>query len=459
MNKRVFHRWVNACAVIFGLLWAWSTYAGLPLGPDGSPATGLAPMLERVVPGVVNISTRARIRMRENPLLSDPFFRRFFDLPNIPRERESQSVGSGVIVDAAKGYIITNHHVIDKADEVAVTLRDGRRFDAKVLGVDPEADLAVIRIEASGLTRVPLGDSDRLRVGDVVVAIGNPFGLSQTVTSGIVSALGRTGLGIEGYEDFIQTDASINPGNSGGALVNIGGELVGINTAIVGPSGGNIGIGFAIPSNMARQIMAQLVEHGEVRRGRLGVVVQNLTPDLAQAFGLTQRGGAVVAQVAPGSPADKAGLKPGDVITTVNGQPVRNSSALRNTIGLLRVGSKVTLGILRDGRPKTLRAVITEPEQTRIEAGRTSKHLAGAVLGGIEAGHPLADRVEGVQVLEVERGSRAWRAGLRQGDIIASVNRQPVKSIGDLSSAIQRSPHSLLLNIRRGNSALFIVIQ
>ncbi len=450
----------NRLLFMLGLLWACSASAAIPWVSGGSAPTSLAPMLENVLPAVVNISTRAWVRQRVNPLLNDPFFRRFFDLPERqPRKRESQSLGSGVIVDADKGYIITNYHVIDGADEITVTLRDRRSFTAKVVGHDPEVDVAVIRIKAKDLAALTLADSDKLRVGDFVVAIGNPFGLGQTVTSGIVSALGRSGLGIEGYEDFIQTDASINPGNSGGPLVNMQGELVGINTAIVGPSGGNVGVGFAIPGNMARDVMAQLVEYGEIRRGQLGVVIQDLTHDLARAFGLSRHGGAVVAQVIPDSPADKAGLKSGDVITAVDGKAVRNSSSLRNAIGLLRVGTKVKLEIIRDGRRKTLRAVIAEPKQAGTEAGWVSQRLAGAVLGTIQPQHPLAERVEGVEVLEVERGSAAWQAGLRGGDIIVSVNRQPVKSVDEVADAVKRSRDSLLLNIQRGDGALFIVIR
>jgi Do/DeqQ family serine protease len=338
-----------------------------------------------------------------------------------------------------------------------VTLNDGRRLPTQIMGVDPEVDVAVLRVDAKGLTAVPLGDSDRLRVGDVVLAIGNPFGLGQTVTSGIVSALGRSNLGIEEYEHFIQTDASINPGNSGGALVNVEGELVGINTAIVGPSGGNIGIGFAIPISMARQIMLQLIEHGEVRRGELGVVAQDLTYDLAQAFGLQPRTGAVVVQVGSGSPAEKAGLRSGDVVVSVNGHPVHSSTQLRNAVGLLRVGTSVDLEVVREGKPRKLRAVLAEPEQE--DAGRASELLAGAVVGPVQPNNPLAGRLRGLQVLSVERGSAAQAAGLRPGDVIVSVNGLAVTSPSDLEPAVQRSPGRLLMKLRRGNRGLYVVIQ
>ncbi len=448
-----------ACAAV--LILAVAAAPAAPpflMGREGHKPT-LAPMLKKALPGVVNISTRSTIRVEENPLFSDPFFRRFFDIPDVPLERESQSLGSGVIVDADKGYILTNNHVIDKADEISVTLRDGRHFQARVVGTDPEVDLAVIQIEARGLTALPFGDSDALEVGDFVVAIGNPFGLGQTVTSGIVSALGRSGLGIEGYEDFIQTDASINPGNSGGALVDLDGRLVGINTAIVGPAGGNVGIGFAIPSNMARNIMEQLIRYGEVRRGQLGVYIQDVTPDLARAFGLRRARGAVITQVIPGSPADRAGLKEGDVVVKVNGESIDNAADLRNAIGLLRVGAEARIEIIRDGRRRTVKVRIRERSQERARAGAIDPRLDGAVLGAIEPGHPLAGQVEGVEVLEVKRGSPAWVAGLRKGDIIVSVNRQRVKSVADVKRAVRQGRDGLLLNIRRGDGALYLVIR
>ena len=327
----------------------------------------LAPMLERATPAVVNIATEGTIRLRPNPLFNDPFFRRFFDLPKEPRERRTQSSGSGVVVDAAKGYIVTNHHVIDAADSITVTLNDGRQFEAEVIGSDPGADVAVIQIAANNLATLPMANSDTLRVGDFVVAIGNPFGLGQTVTSGIVSALGRSGLG-QGYEDFIQTDASINPGNSGGALVNLRGELVGINTAILAPGGGNVGINFAIPANMVVNLMDQLVKYGQVRRGQLGVLVQDLNPELTKSFGLRRSQGAVVAQIIPGSAADRAGLKEGDVVIAVDNKPIRSAGALRNAVGLLQVGESVRLDLLRDGTPLTITVTLREPSPTTADS-------------------------------------------------------------------------------------------
>jgi Do/DeqQ family serine protease len=331
--------------------------AGSMLDPERGVLT-LAPLLAEITPGVVNIAVRSRVERPASPLLDDPFFRRFFDLPEVPRQRNVLSAGSGVIVDARRGYVLTNSHVVANAAEVQVTLKDGRTYPARLVGSDPETDIALLQLDASDLTAVPLGDSGRLQVGDLVIAIGNPFGLGQTVTSGIVSALGRSGLGIEGYEDFIQTDASVNPGNSGGALVNSRGELVGINTAILGPTGGNIGIGFAVPVNMARAVMTQLIEHGEVRRGRLGITIQDLTPALADSMGLDLRGGAVISEIEAGSAAARAGLAPGDVIVEVNRQPVLDADDLRNLIGLMPVGTDLAIVLYREGREQAVDAQV-----------------------------------------------------------------------------------------------------
>ncbi len=444
------------------ILSAWfgaTAHAAFPVADEtGQRLPTLAPMLERTTPAVVNIATLGRVRIRENPLFNDPFFRHFFDLPRRPRERITQSLGSGVIVDAKKGYILTNNHVIDKAEEIEVTLLDGRKLTAKVVGTDPATDVAVIQVKAENLTAIPLADSDRLRVGDFVVAIGNPFGLGQTVTSGIISALGRTGLGIEGYEDFIQTDASINPGNSGGALVNLRGELVGINTAIFSQSGGNIGIGFAIPINMAHEVMQQLITHGRVERGMLGVQVQDLTPELAQAFDIPNRKGVVITAVIPGSAAEKAGLKPGDIIVAINDRPVEDSADVRNTIGLIRVGSRVKLTILRDGKERTIHATIGEEQRSEIAGEEIHPYLKGAVLGEIGENSPLYERVKGVVVVDVAPGSRAWRAGLRKGDVILSANRRPVSNLKQLRKAV-KGKKALLLNIQRGNAALFLLLR
>jgi serine protease Do/serine protease DegQ len=431
-----------------------------PFLSDGEDEPTLAPVLEKVTPGVVNVAIRGRVATPMNPLFNDPFFRRFFNLPDRPRHREIRSAGSGVVIDAKRGYVITNHHVIAHADEIEVTSRDGRQFDAKVIGSDPETDVAVLELQGfERLSAVPLGDSDKLRVGDFVLAIGNPFGLGQTVTSGIVSGLSRSGLGIEEYEDFIQTDASINPGNSGGALVNLRGELIGINTAIVAPAGGNVGIGFAIPINMARQIQEQIVEHGEVKRGRIGVQIHDLTPELAEAFGIESLEGAVVSQVLPGSPAEKAGLEPGDVVTEVNGEPVSGQAELRNRIGVLRVGSKVEIGFVRDGETRHVTVEIGAHELTEASARSLTPLLRGATFQNLDRTFPLYGEVEGVVVSSLEQGSGAWRAGLRRGDVVMSVNREPVRTVEELRERVSGAAGRLLLHIRRQNGALFLILE
>ena len=331
-----------------------------PVDAERGNIPTLAPIIEAVAPSVVNIATQGSVAASINPLLQDPVFRRFFDIPDqdLPRERRTRSVGSGVIVDAADGYVLTNHHVVDNADKIVVTLRDRREFEAELIGSDPATDIAVLRINADGLDAIPLGNSDQLAIGDFVIAIGNPFGLGQTVTSGIVSAVNRTRVGIGPFEDFIQTDASINPGNSGGALVDLNGNLIGINTAIVGPGGGNVGIGFAIPSNQARDIMAQIIANGSVQRGILGVRIQDITPAIADALDLDEARGAIVAEVVPGSAAEKAGLRSGDIILNVDDEPIRDGADLRNIVGLTPVGTDITLAILRRGAPMTLVATI-----------------------------------------------------------------------------------------------------
>jgi len=432
-----------------------SALAGLPNSIDGQPLPTLAPMLERTTPSVVNISTTGKVVVRD-PFFDDPFFRRFFDIPQQKRERRTTGLGSGVIIDARNGYVITNSHVIDKAQDIVVTLEDGQRFDAQVIGKDPGADIAVIQIDAINLKEIPLGDSDVLRQGDFVVAIGNPFGLGQTVTSGIVSALGRSGLGIESYEDFIQTDASINPGNSGGALVNLNGELIGINTAIFGPSGGNVGIGFAIPMNMAKKIIEQLIEHGEVKRGRLGFSAQNITPELAEAFGITRNKGVVVARVEADSPADKAEMKVGDVIIEINGKEVQSSAHVRNEIGLLRIGNRVKIGILRNGKSHTLTATVEDQVTERVQGEKLSKLLAGAEFGEVKE-ETSRGSISGIEVLSA--AGKAVSSGLLKGDIIISVNKQRVKTIRDMKTAIQRNADAILLNIQRDSGGLFLQIQ
>jgi serine protease Do/serine protease DegQ len=415
----------------------------------------LAPLVRRVADGVVNISVEGKVESSPVALPDDPFFRQFFNLPDHPVEQQYQAAGSGVIVDAAKGYVLTNNHVVDHADKITVTLADNRRFDAKVLGRDPEADIAVIQIPAKDLTALKPADSDKLQVGDYVVAIGNPFGLHSTVTAGIVSAVGRSGLDIEGYEDFIQTDASINPGNSGGALVDLQGDLVGINTAIAGPTGGNVGIGFAIPINMARAIMTQLIEHGKVVRGQLGVYVQDVAPDVATAMHLEQSGGALVSRVEPGSAADRAGIRAGDVILRVNDTGVGSAAALRNQLGLMPVGADLRLGLVRDGKPMTVETHLGRRDTTRESGGVLDARLQGAELSTVPAG----SEPSGVVITDLNPRSPAYAAGLRKGDVITGVDHQPIRSVDDLKSAVRDAEGPLLVNAARGSTELFLVLR
>ena len=448
-----------ALALLVSMLLVAPLRAALPLAVEGQELPSLAPMLERVTPVVVNIATEGRVQVRQNPLFSDPLFRRFFKMPNQPLERKTQSLGSGVIVDAERGLVLTSSHVIANATEITVTLRDGRSFDAEIVGFDPATDVAVIKVPAEELNQIGLADSDELRVGDFVVAIGNPFGLGQTVTSGIVSALSRSGLGIVGYEDFIQTDAPINPGNSGGALVNLKGELVGINTAIFSRSGGNIGIGFAIPINLALQIAEQLLDKGKVERGFIGVQMQDLSPDLAAAFGLKNQRGAIVNSVLPDSPAQEAGLQAGDIIVSVDAKQVKSAAAVRNQIGLLPVGEQVEFSILRNGEHKTLSAIVAATAERQRYPGVQNTRLQGVTLGDIAEDHPHFNRIRGVLIVAVERGSVAWRAGLRKGDIITSVNNQAVADLESFMPLVGNVDDALLLRVVRGDAAAFLVIK
>ena len=427
--------------------------AALPLSVDGQSLPSLSPMLKRVTPGVVNISTKTQIHQAEHPLMRDPVFRHFFGVPNMPSQRESSSLGSGVIVDAARGLVLTNNHVVDKADEITVTLTDGRKLKAKLVGADKESDVAVIKVSSERLTQVPVANSDRLQVGDFVVAVGNPFGLGQTVTSGIVSALGRSGLGIEGYEDFIQTDASINPGNSGGALVDLNGQLVGINTAILAPNGGNVGIGFAIPVNMAMSIMNTLVEHGEVKRGLLGVTVQDLTHELAQAFKLNQTQGAVITGVQPGSPAERADLEPGDVVLSINGKRVKNSADVRNIIGLAQIGDEVEVEVVHKGATLVREAKVAEPRFTNADGGSLHPKLAGMLLRDVSVGGDA-----GVMIEKMSTASYAYQAGLAPGDIIVMANRKPAATVADLRRAV-KGASQIMLNVQREDQGFIVVLR
>jgi len=429
--------------------------AVLPVAVDGEPLPSLAPVLKEVTPSVVNVYTQTRVRVR-SPLLDDPLFRRFFNVPDVPRERVSQSLGSGVIVDAEKGYVLTNNHVIARADEISVGLKDGRSLEAKLIGTDPDTDLAVIQIPPENLTALQLADTDNLQVGDFVVAVGNPFGLGQTVTSGIVSALGRTGLrGLE-YQNFIQTDASINPGNSGGALINLRGELVGINSAIFTPSGGNVGIGFAIPASMARYVMDQLIQFGEVRRGTLGLFVQDLTAELAGAFAVEAGSGVLVAEVAADSAAEDAGLQPGDVIVRMENRDINSAQDFHNAEGRLALGESLKVEFLREGKIHD-KSLVIQSVPVLIGADLDFR-LEGARFTGLTAKRNQQN-LSGVLLDELTPGSRLARAGLAEGDIIIGVNRQRVNNLADFQQLLERKRSSILLQIKRRGRAYIVQIE
>ena len=439
---------------------------------DGAPT--LAPLIEKVTPAVVNVSVKGKTEKgmvdEDNPLFQNPELRRFFQGPGFqgpggqgggeqggnPRQpRPRMSTGSGVIIDAKKGYILTNHHVIDNAAEIMVTLLDKREVEAKLIGSDDGTDIALLQIKADNLTELPIGESGDMRVGDYVVAVGNPFGLTQTVTSGIVSAIGRSGLNIEGYEDFIQTDASINPGNSGGALVNLKGELIGINTAIIGPSGGNVGIGFAVPTSMAKSVMNQLIATGGVSRGRIGVAIQNMSPELAKNLGIDQSSGALVGSVEKGTPADAAGLKAGDIITAINGTPVAGSSEVRNRVGLTPVGTTLELTVQRGHDVKKVKVAIGKAADAKVQKA-SLEEAKPAIKGAAFSDGPSG---KGVTVTDVEQGSPAWQSGLRPKDVVVAVNRQPVTSVDQLTDQLKESSRQTALFLKRDGQDVLVVVQ
>ncbi|HGG8826882.1 TPA: serine endoprotease DegP [Enterobacter kobei] len=437
----------------------------------------LAPMLEKVMPSVVSINVEGSTtvntpRMPRNfqqffgdnspfcqdgsPFQSSPFCQgggAGDDSQGGGQQQKFMALGSGVIIDAAKGYVVTNNHVVDNANSIKVQLSDGRKFDAKVVGKDPRSDIALIQIQdPKNLTAIKIADSDALRVGDYTVAIGNPFGLGETVTSGIVSALGRSGLNAENYENFIQTDAAINRGNSGGALVNLNGELIGINTAILAPDGGNIGIGFAIPSNMVKNLTAQMVQYGQVKRGELGILGTELNSELAKAMKVDAQRGAFVSQVMPNSSAAKAGIKASDVITSLNGKPISSFAALRAEVGSMPIGSKVTLGLLRDGKPVNVSLELQQSSQNQVDSSTIFSGIEGA-----EMSNKGADK--GVVVNNVKANSPAARIGLKKGDVIMGANQQPVKNIAELRKILDSKPSVLALNIQRGDTSIYLLMQ
>ncbi|MFZ4149172.1 serine endoprotease DegP [Enterobacter ludwigii] len=437
----------------------------------------LAPMLEKVMPSVVSINVEGSTtvntpRMPRNfqqffgdnspfcqdgsPFQSSPFCQgggAGDDTQGGGQQQKFMALGSGVIIDAAKGYVVTNNHVVDNANSIKVQLSDGRKFDAKVVGKDPRSDIALIQIQdPKNLTAIKIADSDALRVGDYTVAIGNPFGLGETVTSGIVSALGRSGLNAENYENFIQTDAAINRGNSGGALVNLNGELIGINTAILAPDGGNIGIGFAIPSNMVKNLTAQMVQYGQVKRGELGILGTELNSELAKAMKVDAQRGAFVSQVMPNSSAAKAGIKAGDVITSLNGKPISSFAALRAEVGSMPIGSKVTLGLLRDGKPVNVSMELQQSSQNQVDSSTIFSGIEGAEMSN-------KGQDKGVVVNNVKANSPAARIGLKKGDVIMGANQQPVKNIAELRKILDSKPSVLALNIQRGDTSIYLLMQ
>ncbi|MDU1952382.1 MAG: serine endoprotease DegP [Atlantibacter hermannii] len=439
------------------------------------PMPSLAPMLEKVMPSVVSINVEGTTAVNNqrlprnfqqffgddspfcqdgSPFQSSPFCQGGGAGPQGGQQQKFMALGSGVIIDAAKGYVVTNNHVVDNATSIKVQLSDGRKLDAKMVGKDPRSDIALIQIQdPKNLTAIKLADSDALRVGDYTVAIGNPFGLGETVTSGIVSALGRSGLNAKNYENFIQTDAAINRGNSGGALVNLNGELIGINTAILAPDGGNIGIGFAIPSNMVKNLTSQMVEYGQVRRGELGIMGTELSSELAKAMKVDAQRGAFVSQVMPNSSAAKAGVKAGDVIVSLNNKPINSFAALRAQVGSMPVGSKLTLGLLRDGKPTSVELELQQSSQNQVDSSSIFNGIEGAEMSNQTGNTP------GVVVNSVKAGSPAARIGLKKGDIILGANQQPVKNIAELRKILDSKPSVLALNVKRGDSTLYLLMQ
>lgn len=429
--------------------------AALPFTTSGQKVPSLAPMIEQVSPAVVSISVEGSHTAKQK--IPETF--RFFFGPDFPaeqiQERPFRGLGSGVIINKKKGYIITNQHVIDSADKIRVQLHDGREYNAELIGSDKLSDVALLKLEKTeNLSEIKIANSDQLRVGDFAVAIGNPFGLGQTVTSGIISALGRSGLNQENFENYIQTDAAINSGNSGGALVNLEGELIGINTAILGPNGGNVGIGFAIPSNMVKSLISQILEFGEVKRGVLGVQGGELTSELAEAFGYKTNHGAFVSQVVPDSSADKAGLKAGDIIVSVNNKEISSFSELRAMIATLGAGKKVKLGIIRDGKSLSLTATLSGTGNTKASAETLHEALKGAELENNTGG-----KFAGVKVSSVEKGSSAARYGLKEGDVIVGLNRNKIENLGDLRKQLEQKPSVLALNIIRNDTNMYLVIR
>jgi serine protease DegQ len=432
------------------------TMAAMPSQVPGQGALpSLAPVLEKVLPAVVSVQVEGTAVQGQK--VPDELKKYFGDeLPEQQQAQPFEGLGSGVIIDAAKGYVLTNNHVINQAQKINVQLNDGREFEAKLIGGDDQSDIALLQLQnPSNLTQIAIADSDKLRVGDFVVAVGNPFGLGQTATSGIVSALGRSGLNLEGLENFIQTDASINRGNSGGALLNLNGELIGINTAILAPSGGSVGIGFAIPSNMAQTLSRQLIQFGEIKRGLLGIKGTEMSADIAKAFNLNVQRGAFVSEVLPNSGSAKAGIKSGDVIVSLNDKPLNSFAELRSRIATTEPGAKVKLGILRDGKPQDVEVTLDKSTSSSASAELISPALQGASLSDGQ----LKDGTKGINIENVEKGSAAAQAGLRKDDVIIGINRTQVQSIAELRKILETKPSVIALQIIRGNETLYLLLR
>ncbi|HEM8064948.1 TPA: serine endoprotease DegQ [Enterobacter hormaechei] len=444
-----------ALSVGLSLSASFPVSAALPSQVPGQEAIpSLAPMLEKVLPAVVSVQVEGTARQSQR--IPEELKKYFGEDAPDQQAQPFEGLGSGVIIDAAKGYILTNNHVISQADKISVQLNDGREFDAKLIGGDDQSDIALLQVQnPSNLTQIAIADSDKLRVGDFAVAVGNPFGLGQTATSGIVSALGRSGLNLEGLENFIQTDASINRGNSGGALLNLNGELIGINTAILAPGGGSIGIGFAIPSNMAKTLSQQLIQFGEVKRGLLGIKGMEMSADIAKAFKLNVQRGAFVSEVLPSSGSAKAGVKSGDVIVSLNDKPLSSFAELRSRIATTEPGAKVKLGLIREGKPLTVEVTLDKSTSSSASAEQISPALQGATLSDGQ----LKNGTKGISVTTVEKSSPAAQAGLHQDDVIVGVNRTRVQSIAEMRKVLESKPAVIALQIIRGNDTLYILLR
>ncbi|MFY9996168.1 MAG: serine endoprotease DegQ [Leclercia sp.] len=454
MNKK--NQLLSALALSIGLSLS-ATYpvaAAIPSQVPGQAALpSLAPMLEKVLPAVVSVKVEGTaVQSQRVP----EELKKYFGDDTPDQAQPFEGLGSGVVIDAAKGYVLTNNHVISQADKISVQMNDGREFEAKLIGGDDQSDIALLQLQnPTGLTQIAIADSDKLRVGDFAVAVGNPFGLGQTATSGIISALGRSGLNLEGLENFIQTDASINRGNSGGALLNLNGELIGINTAILAPGGGSVGIGFAIPSNMARTLAQQLIQFGEVKRGLLGIKGMEMSADIAKAFNLNVQRGAFVSEVLPNSGSAKAGVKSGDVIVSLNDKPLNSFAELRSRIATTEPGAVVKLGLLRDGKPLNVQVTLDKSTSSSASAEMIAPALQGATLSDGQ----LKDGTKGITLNSVEKSSPAAQAGLHQDDVIIGVNRTRVQSIAEMRKVLESKPSIIALQIVRGNDTLYILLR